>query len=189
MSGFLGISPLVACAIAGALLTNLPHKNLARIKETMLVVERPLYLIFLLVAGALWDPTAWEGWALVPIFVFSRVAGKLLGALVAKATGPEHLPDAGTLGLALSPQSPIAIATIVSYVTLYKPLTPAAHALPWLMTACIGGAVLTELTVQTIARVRGGLRLSDLYEPSILSTRPPPPMAPPERHTDPGLGK
>ena len=64
LSGFLGISPLVTCAIAGALLTNLPHKGLTRLKQTMLQVERPLYLIFLLVAGALWDPRAWQGWAL-----------------------------------------------------------------------------------------------------------------------------
>ncbi len=188
MSGFLGISPLVSCAIAGALLTNLPHKNLDRLKATIGLVERPLYLIFLLVAGALWDPTAWEGWALVPIFVFSRVAGKLFGAIVAKSAGPEGLPDAGTLGLALSPQSPIAIATIVSYVTLYRPLTAGAHALPWLMTACIGGAVLTELTVQAIARVRGGLGISDLRSPSMVSA-PPPPMHVPRVPTDPGVGQ
>ena len=184
MSGFLGISPLVSCAIAGALLTNLPYRNIARLKSTIALVERPLYLIFLLVAGALWDPSGWEGWALVPIFVFSRVAGKLIGAVVAKSAGPEGLPDAGTLGLALSPQSPIAIATIVSYVTLYRPLTPGAQALSWLMTACIGGAVLTELTVQAIARLRGGLRLSDTREGSIVSI---PPMA--RVPTDPGIGE
>ncbi len=187
MSGFLAISPLVTCAIAGALLTNLPHRQLGRLKATIQIVERPLYLIFLLVAGALWDPTGWEGWVLVPIFVFSRVAGKLIGAVVAKAAGPEGLPDAGTLGLALAPQSPIAIATIVSYVTLYRPLTRDTPALSWLMTACVGGAVLTELTVQAIVRARGGLRLSDLRDVSMVSVPPPPlPMA--RMPTDPGLG-
>ena len=109
-----------------------------------LQVERPLYLIFLLVAGALWDPRAWQGWLLAPVFVLSRVGGKLIGAHVAKRNGPADLPDAGTLGLALAAQSPIAIATIVSYVTLYKAAEGANAALPWLMTACIGGAVLTE---------------------------------------------
>ena len=163
---------------------NLPYRNIARLKATIALVKRPLYLIFLLVAGALWDPTGWEGWALVPIFVFSRVAGKLIGAVVAKSAGPEGLPDAATLGLALSPQSPIAIATIVSYVTLYRPLTPGAQTLSWLMTACIGGAVLTELTVQAIARLRGGLRLSDTRDGSIVSI---PPMA--RVPTDPGIGE
>jgi Kef-type K+ transport system membrane component KefB len=171
MSGYLGISPLVSCAIAGALLTNLPHKDLTRLRDTLLTVERPLYLIFLLVAGALWDATAWQGWLLVPTFVFARVGGKLIGAYVAKLAGPPELPDAATLGLALSAQSPIAIATIVSYVTLYK-RSGAESALPWLMTACIGGAVLTELTVQAIARLRGGLRFVDFRHPSMVSLSP-----------------
>lgn len=179
MSGYLGISPLVTCAIAGALLTNLPNKNFARLRATMMQVERPLYLIFLLVAGALWDPTAWQGWVLMPIFVFARVSGKLLGAHVAKRVGPAELPDATTLGLALSPQSPIAIATIVSYVTLYKHQAADSAAdstnLPWLMTACIGGAVMTELVVQLIARLRGGLKfeMGDLRS-SIVSVAPGP---------------
>lgn len=168
MSGFLSISPLVTCAIAGALLTNLPHKQSRRLRETIVQVERPLYLIFLLVAGALWDPRDWQGWALVPIFVFARVMGKILGAVVAKRTGPEGLPDAVTLGLALSPQSPIAIATIVSYVTLYRSLTTHAPIMSWLMTACIGGAVLTELVVQAVVRARGGLAFVDLRHPSMV---------------------
>jgi Kef-type K+ transport system membrane component KefB len=178
MSGYLGISPLVACAIAGALLTNLPHRDIERLKKTMAVVERPLYLIFLLVAGALWNFRAWQGWFLCPVFVFSRVGGKLIGAHVAKRTGPSELPDAGTLGLALSPQSPIAIATIVSYVTLYRPAAGSTETVGWLMTACIGGAVLTELTVQAIARARGGLDFRDLRHPSLADgSLPPPPVA------------
>jgi len=172
MSGYLAISPLVSCAIAGALLINLPHKNIDRLKTTMTTVERPLYLIFLVVAGALWDVTAWQGWVLVPVYVFARVGGKLIGAHVGKRVGPAELPDATTLGLALSPQSPIAIATIVSYATLYKGQSSEATNLPWLMTACIGGALLTELTVQTIVRMRGGLKFDARY-PSFTSLGPP----------------
>src|SRR5205085_12002 len=135
---------------------------------TMIQVERPLYLIFLLIAGALWDPSAWQGWALAPVFVLARVGGKLIGAHVAKRTGPSALPPPGTLGLALAAQSPIAIATIVSYVTLYKPVTGASQSLPWLMTACIAGAVLTEIVVQAIARLRGGLDFPrDMRDPML----------------------
>ncbi|HEY2511079.1 MAG TPA: hypothetical protein VGI39_09495, partial [Polyangiaceae bacterium] len=155
MAGYLAISPLVACAIAGALLTNLPYRGMRRLKATLITVERPLYLIFLLVAGALWDPRAWQGWVLALVFVLSRVGGKMMGAHVSKRIGPADLPDADTLGLALAAQSPIAIATIVSYVTLYKPVDGSNAALPWLMTACIGGAVLTEAVVQAILRIRG----------------------------------
>lgn len=192
MSGYLGISPLVTGAIAGALLTNLPHHAHTRLKQLIKEVERPLYLIFLLVAGALWDPSAWQGWVLAPVFVLARVGGKLIGAHTAKRTGPEGLPDAATLGLALAPQSPIAIATIVSFVTLYKP-TGTSDRFPWLMTACIGGAVLTEFAVQAIARARGGLRFhwDRIQQPSmVFSTAPPPPpdgdVEMPRFPTDPG---
>jgi hypothetical protein len=137
----------------------------------MVTVERPLYLIFLLIAGALWDPTAWQGWVLAPVFVFARVSGKVMGGYVAKYFGPAELPDAGTLGLALSPQSPIAIAIIVSYATLYKSQTGDSTNMPWLMTACIGSAVITELTVQTIVRLRGGLRF-DMRGSSMSSYAP-----------------
>jgi hypothetical protein len=131
-------------------------------------------MILLVITGALWDPTAWQGWVLVPIFVASRVAGKIVGARIAKRVGPAELPDAGTLGLALSPQSPVAIATIVSYVTIYGTQTENAGNLHWLITACIGGAVLTELTVQILARARGGLRFDDSAPHSMASYRPPP---------------
>jgi Kef-type K+ transport system membrane component KefB len=181
MSGYLAISPLVTCAIAGALLTNLPHKRMRALKETIATVERPLYLIFLLVAGALWDPRAWQGWVLALVFVLSRVGGKLMGAHVAKRVGPEDLPDPDTLGLALAAQSPIAIATIVSYVTIYKNAEGTNAALPWLMTTCIGGAVLTELVVQLIARSRGGLQFDrDMSRPSIVSIQAPPMATAPE---------
>ncbi|WP_198104522.1 hypothetical protein, partial [Clostridioides difficile] len=74
---------------------------------------------------------------------------------------------------------PIAIATIVSYATLYKQ-AQGAGSMPWLMTACIGGAVLTELTVQLIVRLRGGLAFVDLRHPSLASMTPAaPPVAVP----------
>jgi hypothetical protein len=157
MAGYLAISPLVACAIAGALLTNLPHERMPELRASILQLERPLYLIFLLVAGALWDPTAWQGWLLVPVFVLSRVGAKVLGAAIAVRTGPPGLPDATTLGIALSPQSPIAIAVIVSFSTLYGGGAQQTT-VAWMTTAVIGSAVLTELGVQAMARLRGGLR-------------------------------
>jgi hypothetical protein len=133
------------------------------LRASILQLERPLYLIFLLVAGALWDPTAWQGWVLVPVFVLARVGAKVLGAALAVRTGPPQLPDTGTLGIALSPQSPIAIAIIVSFSTIYAS-GEARTAIAWMTTAVIGGAVLTELGVQVIARLRGGLRFEDRPE-------------------------
>lgn len=167
MSGYLGISPLVTCALAGALLTNLPFDGIHRVKNLMREVERPLYLIFLLIAGALWDPFSWQGWILAPAFLVARLAGKMLGSYVSTRVGPKELPDATTLALALSPQSPISIATIVGYVTLYQATSDRAM-LSWLMTACVGSAVFTEVSVQIISRLRGGIT----FETRPISVRP-----------------
>jgi Kef-type K+ transport system membrane component KefB len=180
MSGYLGITPIVTCTIAGALLTNLPFAGMTRVKDLMRKVEDPLYLIFLLVAGALWDPTAWQGWLLAPIFLIGRLSGKLFGAHIATRTGPETLPEPMNLALALAPQSPISIATVVGYAVLYKPVQEGAS-LSWLMTACIGSAVATEICVQIIARIRGELSFEGRASmPSIMDLRtvPPPPVAP-----------
>jgi len=160
MAGYLGISPLVACAIAGALLTNLPHERMDDLRATIFQLERPLYLIFLLVAGALWDPTAWQGWLLALVFVVARVGAKLVGAYAAVRAGPTDLPDAPTLALALSPQSPIAIATIVSFSAMYG-RADQATALAWMTTAVIAGAVVTEIGVQAVGRLRGGMRFEE----------------------------
>lgn len=200
MSGYLAISPLVTCAIAGALLTNLPFSavppvargvvapspgsegasvdvhvtppgggGLAELKANIVELERPLYLILLLVVGADWDFTVWQGWLLAPVFVLARVGGKIVGAHLAKLAGPKGLPDAGTLGLALSPQSSVAIATVVSYSTLFR--DRGGSSIPWLLTGIIGGALLTELVVQAIVRLRGGLTFDD---GALLSNRPEP---------------
>lgn len=184
MSGYLAISPIVSCAIAGALLINLPFKHMADLKQSITELERPLYMIFLLIAGAMWEPTAWEGWLLVPVFVLARVGGKLVGAHVAKSVGPAELPDPTTLGLALSPQAPITIVTIVSYAVVFAPHDGVLSRTPWLTTAIIGSAVLTEVTIQVIVRMRGDLRFDDahLSKPSMhppgLSLPPPRPSLP-----------
>jgi hypothetical protein len=169
MSGYLAVSPLVVCAVAGAVLTNLPQRHVVSLRDAILQLERPLYLIFLLVAGALWQPMAWQGWFLAPVFALARVGAKVFSAHAAVRAGPAQLPDAGTLGLALSPQSPIAIATIVGFATLYGGAEAPGSRVPWMTTAVIGSAVLTEIAVQAIARLRGGLRF-DLDPLSI----PPP---------------
>jgi hypothetical protein len=112
---------------------------------------------------------------------------------------PSPQPSAPPAGGA--PQSPISIATIVGYFLLYKGGAQTTS-LFWLMTTCIGGALLTELTVQAIARIRGGLTfdLKHAAQPSLVSISPLAPDAhyevpsiplPPQRPrvgTDPGMG-
>ena len=94
VAGYLALSVPVICAIAGALMANLPMRDLEGLRATLAMVERPIYLIFLLVVGAAWRPGEWQGWVLAPAFVLARVAGKRLGAIWSKRAGPKELPSA-----------------------------------------------------------------------------------------------
>jgi hypothetical protein len=151
MAGNLGLQVPVICAIAGALLANLPLQDPAGLRAVLEQVERPIYLVFLLVVGAMWHPGDWQGWALAPVFVFARVLGKHLGALVAHRVGPAGMPPAREMVMALIPQSQISIVAMVSAAGIYG---PEEARLGWATTAVIVGGVLTELTIRLLQRSR-----------------------------------
>jgi hypothetical protein len=174
VAGYLALSVPVICAIAGALLANLPLRDIAGLRATLIAVERPIYFIFLLVVGATWRPGEWQGWVLAPAFVLARVAGKRLGAIWSKRAGPKELPSAGMLALALAPQSPISIVVIVSAATLYE--GQGAERVRWAINAVIIGGVLTEVVVRLLEWRRR--RRADLT-PLPIGVRPAEPTAAP----------
>lgn len=151
MAGYLALSVPVVCAIAGAVLTNLPLRDSGRLHRILLDVERPLYLIFLLIAGASWRPAEWQGWVLAPAFVIARVAGKRLGAIWSKRVGPPELPSARLFALAIAPQSPISVVAIISAATLYR--GDHSDRVRWAINAVIIGGVLTEVVVRILERI------------------------------------
>lgn len=154
MAGYLALSVLVVCAIAGALLANLPMRDKGGLLKTLIDVERPLYLIFLLIVGASWSPGEWQGWVIAPAFVLARVAGKRLGAIWSKRIGPRELPGARALALAVTPQSPISVVAMVGAATLYRGTHP--DRVRWGINAVIIGGVLTEIVVRLLERYYAG---------------------------------
>jgi hypothetical protein len=119
--------------------------------RTLSVLERPIYLVFLFVAGALWDPGDWRGWVLLAAFVCSRIAGLAVAARIANRHPEQRLPDAAPAIAASAPLSIVAIAVVVSAQSLYQ-----GRAVPWMMTAVIGGAMASEILAHLTARVRRG---------------------------------
>jgi hypothetical protein len=175
MAGYLALSVPVVCALAGALLANLPMRDKQGFRQILFDVERPLYLVFLVVVGASWRPGEWQGWVLAPAFVLARVAGKRLGAIWARRLGacPE-LPSARDLALALAPQSPIAVVAIVSASTLYH--GDHADRIRWAINAVIIGGVLTEMVVRILERTGPNAISTPLptFGPSVPVAGPPP---------------
>jgi hypothetical protein len=87
-------------------------------------------LLFLMIAGALWSVFDWRGWALVPLFVASRIGGKWLGITLTRASAGTVIPVELTQGRRLAlPMSPLAIALVVS-IERFQDL-----ALNWVVTA------------------------------------------------------
>jgi Kef-type K+ transport system membrane component KefB len=151
LAGFLSLSPLVICFLAGVLLRNLPGDDKAQLAESFRRLERPIYLLFLVIVGGLWKIDDWRGWVLLPIFVLARFAGRFLGARTARALPerdrPPALEETQDRDLVTPPMGQLALAFVVTAQTLYE--SPAVQAV---VTAVVGGAVLIEIVVQISAR-------------------------------------
>jgi len=148
LAGYLHLSPIVICFLAGVLVTNFPNEQRESIFRILHHLERPVHMLFLIIAGALWDVSDWRGWALVPLFVIGRVVGKYTGVLASKTVVGGLLPagfaDQRQL---VAPISGLSIALVISVGSLY-----ADTGLTWVVTAVIGGSIVTEFLVQLTQR-------------------------------------
>ena len=147
LAGYLELSPIAICFIAGVLVTNFPNEQRDSIFRILNHLERPVHLLFLIIAGALWSATDWRGWALVPLFVAGRVIGKWIGVIASKTVVGASLPSAFVDQRQLvTPMSGLAIALVISVESLYHD-----EGIPWIVTAVIGGSIVTELLVSRTA--------------------------------------
>ena len=145
---FLGLSPLFVCAISGVVVANL--SPLRRQAYVMLQAwEKPIYVILLILAGALLRV---PGWIILPLgllYVAVRLVAKLAGGFV--STRAARLPFAPSdMGLALLPQGGISLAMAIS-VTLTYP-----------MLRVDGGELLGEIVFSTVVL---GVLVSELAGP------------------------
>lgn len=155
MAGYLSLSPIVVCFIAGVILANLPGDYKEPLRATLERLERPIYLLFLVVVGALWHMGDWRGWLLMPIFVVLRLLGRRIGLGIARRRGADELVREVAPGLIAAPMGALSIAIVVNVQETYQD-----DAIPWMLTAVIGGAIVTEILVQFSARVRSYARRS-----------------------------
>lgn len=142
LASVLRLSPVVTCFIAGTLITNFPNEQRDSVFRILNRLERPIHLVFLMIAGALWEISDWRGWVLVPLFVVCRIAGKWLGTVISRFTLRSTLPVEFTQHRSLVlPMSMLAIALVVS-IERFRDV-----GLSWVVTAVIGGAVVFEALV------------------------------------------
>jgi hypothetical protein len=143
----LRLSAVVVCFVAGLFLANFPGAFKERLSETLSLLERPIYLLFLLTVGAMWRVSDWRGWVLMAVFLVARAVGKYFGTWIgASATEVELARDA-RMALRIAPMGALSIAIVVNAELLY-----AGGSISWLVTAILGGAIVTEVLVQLVLR-------------------------------------
>lgn len=151
LAGYASIPPLVVCFLAGLVLRNLPGGNKHQLELAFTRLERPIYLLFLVIVGALWRIDDGRGWLLLVAFVVARIGGRYLGARAARrlpeTSRPAALDTTPDRELVLAPMGQLAIALVVTAQTLYA--SPAIRAT---VTAVVGGSILAEILVRVNAR-------------------------------------
>jgi Kef-type K+ transport system membrane component KefB len=149
MASHLRLSPLAVCFLTGVVLSNFPSGWHEQVREGLRRMERPIYLLFLVVVGALWSFGDWQGWVLLGLFVIGRQSGKAIGVHLASGHG-QVLDERERRVLAAGPIGALSIAIVVNAQDLYS-----AASISWIVTAVIGGAFLSEILVQfALARSR-----------------------------------
>jgi Kef-type K+ transport system membrane component KefB len=149
MASYVRLSPVVICFLAGAVIANLPSEHHSALARTLERLERPIFLIFLALVGALWDPSDWRGWVLMLVFAASRYLGLGVGRALAARHDPTMAQELSPRSVLTAPLSIVAIAVVIGVRNLYR-----GSALPMLITAVIGGALLAEIVGAVAARAR-----------------------------------
>jgi Kef-type K+ transport system membrane component KefB len=121
ISRYLNVSPIVMSAIAGIVLANMSPKRM-EITRILLWVEKPFFLIFLIVSGALltFSPIIL---VIVPLYIGMRLVGKITGGILSAKTTTHPFPVPAHIGLGLTPQGSMSVAIALSFSqTISEPL-------------------------------------------------------------------
>lgn len=140
-----GLSPLFVSVVMGAVVANLTPDR-ARLFGVLEKWEKPVYLVFVLVAGALLQvPTGWVV-LLALAYILARGAAKAVSGAVVAWSVPLEFSVPPTIGLGLVPQGGISIAMAVSGVLVYSGLEVAGvDAEASLFTIVVIGVMVSEL--------------------------------------------
>jgi len=120
LSSYLHLSPLFVNLIMGMTLANLPNFYRGRTFNRLLAAEKPFYVVFMILTGALWPPLSPIILGLFPIYAAGRAAGLWLGSgLGILVFLPPAARPSPHLGLALLPQGGIALALAMDFVLIH----------------------------------------------------------------------
>lgn len=145
-AAYLSLSPLLPAMLVGIVLVNTSGSR-DQIVEVLVRVERPLYFVLLIFAGAAWRPGGEGWWWVVAAFIGLRVVTKVGAARLAARTH-HQLDELGRdWGLGLLGHGGLAVAIGLNYLTLDRaPLTDLVF------TATVVSVLLTDVFSARLVR-------------------------------------
>jgi hypothetical protein len=142
----LQLSPLFVSVVMGAVVANL-SPDPQRVFRVLQEWEKPIYVVLLILAGALLSfPTLWV-FPLAIAYALLRAGGKVLGNMAMVRVVPLPFPTPKRFGLGLLPQGGISLAMAISGVLTYAGLGLGdMNAVDILFAVVVLGVILSELT-------------------------------------------
>jgi hypothetical protein len=133
-------------ATMGITLANLPGSN-DRIFNLLARLEKPFYIVFLILAGAIWRPGSTWALPLAALYLGLRLIGKLGGGYLAARLATDDFRPPPGLGMGLVSQGGIAVAMVMDYYQLGSTELTAV-----VVTTVLIAVILNELVSPALAR-------------------------------------
>ncbi|HEX7050257.1 MAG TPA: cation:proton antiporter [Longimicrobiales bacterium] len=164
---YLGLSPLFLSMMTGAVVANLSPLR-RRVYAALQAWEQPIYVILLVLAGALFEFPSWLVLPLAAGYVVIRIFGKLAGAAIVTRVLPVGFHVPADLGIGLVAQGGISLAMAISIALTYGSIGAASGGgVAALFAAIVLGVVVNELVGPFLTR--NLLRRAGEIEPRIES--------------------
>lgn len=144
-AAYLRLSPLLPTMLVGLILVN-TSRNRDEIRKALSALERPIYFVLLIFAGAAWVPSG--GTWVIPaiLFVAARTIAKLLSAPIAGALNGASLALGPHWGRGLLGQGGLAVAIGLNF--LLHEANVLANAI---FTATLVSVLVTDVTSARLA--------------------------------------
>ena len=149
---YLGISPLFVCMVTGVVIANLSPSR-KRVYSILQAWEKPVYVVVLILAGALLGAGSWIALPLAGGYVVLRGLGKLSGGWLARRLVPAQVDAPATVGFGLIPQGGISLAMALSAALTYGAITATdGDAMPTAFATIVVAVAVSELVGPFLTR-------------------------------------
>lgn len=140
----LQVSPLFVSMILGAVVANLSQDS-QRIYRVLQAWEQPVYLVFLILAGAFLDFSTFWVLPLAAAYFLIRIVGKLGGTLLATRSVSAGFPTPRRMGEGLVTQGGMSVALALSAVLTYEGFSSGQASAEIFFTIVVLGVVFSDL--------------------------------------------